>query len=57
MRVGALTMDDLLKRPKSELNALKKDYESMKSMFCGAYPSFEELLDAIALLEKEINSA
>ena len=34
---------------------LMRDYESMASMIYGVRPSFDELLDAIATLENEIN--
>lgn len=35
---------------------LKKDYEKMKQMIYGFYPSFEELMDSIQKLEIEINN-
>lgn len=34
---------------------LRKDYEDMKSMIYGEYPSFDDILTVIADLEKEIN--
>ena len=34
---------------------LKKDYEAMKAMIYGEYPSFDEILLTIEELEKEIN--
>ena len=33
---------------------LKKDYETMKSMIYGVYPSFDEILKVIENLENEI---
>lgn len=38
------------------LKLLKKDYEEMKLMIYGKYPSFDELLETIAQLENEINN-
>ena len=37
------------------VNRLKKDYESMKSMIYGEYPTFDEILKVIEDLENEIN--
>ena len=34
---------------------LRKDYEDMKSMIYGEYPSFDNILKVIEELEKEIN--
>jgi hypothetical protein len=41
--------------PDSRLEVLRKDYETMSEMLFGAYPSFDELIDEIGQLEKEIN--
>ena len=38
------------------LERLKRDYNDMKSMIYGEYPSFEEILKVISQLEKEINN-
>ena len=38
------------------VNRLRKDFDDMKSMIFGEYPSFEELLAIIEQLEKEINN-
>lgn len=35
---------------------IKKDYESMREMIYGMYPTFEELMTELVKLEKEINS-
>ncbi len=35
---------------------IKKDYESMREMIYGMYPTFEELITELVKLEKEINS-
>lgn len=40
----------------SILSALKQDYISMSSMFFDTYPSFEELIDIIQIIENTINS-
>lgn len=37
------------------LGRLRKDYDDMKSMIYGEYPSFDEILNVIRQLEKEIN--
>ncbi len=37
------------------MNALKRDYSDMKPMIYGYYPSFDEILDTIAVLEERIN--
>ena len=41
--------------PDYRIKALQKDYEKMTEMFFGEYPQFEEILETIAELEKEIN--
>lgn len=41
----------------NSMQALKKDYEAMKQMIFGDSPSFEEVLNVIKQLEKEINQA
>ena len=38
------------------LKILSDDYDNMKDMIYGEIPSWEEILDYIATLEKEINS-
>lgn len=40
--------------PMHSLVRLKKDYETMKSMIYGVYPSFDEILKVIENLENEI---
>jgi hypothetical protein len=37
------------------LKALKQDYANMREMIYGETPSFEEILECIGNLEKEIN--
>ena len=37
------------------LERLKRDYEKMRKMIYGEYPSFEQILEVIKNLEKEIN--
>lgn len=37
------------------LTRLRKDYDDMKSMIYGEYPSLDEILNVIELLEKEID--
>lgn len=37
------------------MDELKSDFESMKNMIYGVYPSFEELMKYIRELEEEIN--
>ena len=41
--------------PESRLKALRNDYESMKEMLYGEYPSFDEMMFSIRGLESEIN--
>lgn len=42
--------------PKSEdMDALRNDYEQMKNMFFGNIPDFDEMMEVIQILEKEIN--
>ena len=50
-RIGTL----MLTPPKHVLKALKQDYANMREMIYGEYPSFEEILECIGKLEKEIN--
>ena len=50
-RIGTL----MLSPPKHVLKALKQDYANMREMIYGEYPSFEEILECIGNLEKEIN--
>lgn len=38
------------------LPRLKEDYEKMKEMIYGDYPSFDELMQYIARLENSINN-
>ena len=40
----------------SHLSQLEDDYKKMKDMIYGERPSFNELIDYIAILEKMINS-
>jgi len=42
--------------PEELLLALKKDYEAMGEMFMGAAPDFEEVLTALAELERKLNA-
>lgn len=37
------------------LSALKSDYAAMKNMIYGEYPGFEEILDCLKALEKEVH--
>jgi len=37
------------------LDAVKKDYDAMKNMIYGKYPSFEEILECLKQLESEIH--
>ena len=37
------------------MSALKSDYAAMKNMIYGEYPSFEEILDCLKALEKEVH--
>ena len=39
------------------IDALKKDYKSMEAMIFGNYPSFEEIMDELNMLEKKINGS
>lgn len=41
--------------PKYRLEVLKKDYAQMAEMMFGLYPSFEELVEYIMVLEQEMN--
>ena len=41
---------------KHSIPVLKEDYKNMQSMIYGDYPSFDEILETIEKLEKEINS-
>lgn len=43
--------------PKACLEVLKEDYEHMKNMIFGAQPEFEDIMDCIKRLEREINEA
>ena len=36
--------------------SLKSDYDDMKNMIFGNYPTFDEILNTIKTLEDEINS-
>ena len=38
------------------LERLRKDYQDMRAMIYGKYPAFEELMEAMANIEAEINS-
>ena len=42
--------------PKEIIEQLEKDYEKMKNMFFGDYPSFNTMIDYLKQLEKEINN-
>ena len=37
------------------LSALKKDYEQMRNMIFGRYLSFDEIMETLRVLEREIN--
>lgn len=37
------------------LKEIKEDYQDMSEMFFGDYPSFEDLMDSVLELEKEIH--
>jgi hypothetical protein len=37
------------------LRDIKEDYKNMTEMFFGEYPSFEELMNSVLELEKEIH--
>jgi hypothetical protein len=41
--------------PHHVLDVLRKDHDSMQEMIFGRNPSFDEILDGISVLEKEIN--
>ena len=41
--------------PEHSVNELKNDYNDMKSMIYGKYPSFDEIIEIIRELEEEIN--
>ncbi|MBQ0135215.1 MAG: nucleotidyl transferase AbiEii/AbiGii toxin family protein [Oscillospiraceae bacterium] len=41
--------------PNHSIDALRKDYDAMQSMIYGYYPTFDEILQCIKSLEKEIN--
>ena len=41
--------------PSFRSDALRSDYEGMREMLFGEYPQFDEMMDAIAKLEAEIN--
>lgn len=38
------------------LPVMRADYAAMREMIYGAYPSFDEILDTISIIEKDINS-
>ncbi len=40
----------------STLELLKDDYKNMESMIYGEYPSFDEILESVQKLEKELNT-
>lgn len=42
--------------PSHSIEYLRKDYESMRSMIYGEYPSFDDVLVAIKKIEEEINN-
>ena len=42
--------------PEYSLDKLRDDYEHMQNMLFGSKPSFDEIMDGIAKLEKEINA-
>ena len=42
--------------PEYNLDKLRDDYEHMQNMLFGSKPSFDEIMDGIAKLEKEINA-
>jgi hypothetical protein len=41
--------------PAYRIKALRDDYAKMREMFFGYYPAFDDMLDVISDLEKEIN--
>ena len=50
-RIGTLRL-----LPAEELNkALRQDYHAMSGMFFGEYPTFDEIIEKISRLEKQIN--
>lgn len=42
--------------PEYNVRQLRSDYEHMQNMLFGEKPSFEEIMSAMAQLEKEINA-
>jgi len=42
--------------PEYNLDKLRDDYEHMQNMLFGEKPSFEEIMEGIAKLEKAINA-
>ena len=51
-RIGSL----MLVPPEHVQKTLKQDYSNMREMIYGRCPSFEEILDCMSVLEKEINA-
>jgi hypothetical protein len=45
-----------LNPPQSQIPALLRDYKEMRDMFYREPPDFSAILEALALLEKEINN-
>ena len=41
--------------PNHQLDAIRRDYAEMREMIFGTYPTFDEILEALAELETEIN--
>jgi hypothetical protein len=41
--------------PKERISELSKDYDAMRSMIFGSYPSLDEIITIIQSLEAEIN--
>ncbi len=46
----------LLMPPDCHVRELEKDYQSMQSMLFGEKPTFNEIVDGIEMLEKEVNA-
>lgn len=40
----------------ASIQGLKSDYESMHNMLFGEYPTFEEILEALAILQEKLNT-
>ena len=50
------TLKDIVLLPKQEIvRALKEDYHAMRNMIYGEMPTFEELLEFLETLQKEVH--